>query len=29
VLPVQEQQIVRHGAKMHRCEACGIILYEA
>lgn len=29
VLPVQEQQVVRHGQTLHRCEACGIILYEA
>jgi uncharacterized protein len=29
VLPVQEQQIVRTGARMHRCEACGVILYAA
>jgi uncharacterized protein len=29
VLPVQEQQVVRHGQVIHRCEACGTILYSA
>jgi uncharacterized protein len=27
VLPVQEQEIVRRGQELHRCEQCGIILY--
>jgi uncharacterized protein len=27
VLPVQEQAVVRRGEVLHRCEACGVILY--
>lgn len=27
ILPLQEQVVVRHGETLHRCEACGIILY--
>ena len=29
VLPVQEQAMVRQAAVLHRCEACGVILYAA
>ena len=29
VLPVQEQAVVRQAAALHRCEACGVILYAA
>jgi uncharacterized protein len=29
VLPVQEQAMVRQAAALHRCEACGVILYAA
>lgn len=29
MLPVQEQAIVRQAAALHRCEACGVILYAA
>src|SRR5688500_4214814 len=29
VLPVQEQAMVRKAAVLHRCEACGVILYAA
>jgi uncharacterized protein len=29
VLPVQEQTEVQRGDKLHRCEACGVILYVA
>jgi len=29
MLPVQEQQLVRSGQVLHRCEACGVILYAA
>jgi uncharacterized protein len=29
VLPVQEQALVRQAAALHRCEACGVILYAA
>jgi uncharacterized protein len=28
VLPVQEQEIVRRDAVLHRCEQCGVILYS-
>ena len=27
ILPLQEQSEVRRGNSLHRCEACGIILY--
>lgn len=27
VLPVQEQAVIRSGDTLHRCEACGVILY--
>jgi predicted nucleic acid-binding Zn-ribbon protein len=27
VLPVQEQSMVRQAKALHRCEACGVILY--
>jgi uncharacterized protein len=27
ILPVQEQQVVRSGSTLHRCEGCGVILY--
>jgi predicted nucleic acid-binding Zn-ribbon protein len=26
-LPVQEQSQIRHGAALHHCEACGVVLY--
>jgi uncharacterized protein len=29
VLPVQEQVQIRSGSALHRCEACGVILYTA
>jgi predicted nucleic acid-binding Zn-ribbon protein len=29
VLPLQEQSEVRRGQTLHRCEACGVILYAA
>jgi predicted nucleic acid-binding Zn-ribbon protein len=29
VLPLQEQSEVRRGQTLHRCEACGVILYVA
>jgi uncharacterized protein len=29
ILPLQEQTVVRRGDSLHRCEACGIILYPA
>jgi uncharacterized protein len=29
VLPIQEQSMVRRGETLHRCEACGVILYSA
>jgi uncharacterized protein len=29
ILPVQEQELVKQGDVLHRCEACGIILYLA
>jgi predicted nucleic acid-binding Zn-ribbon protein len=29
MLPVQEQALVRQAAALHRCEACGVILYAA
>jgi uncharacterized protein len=29
VLPVQEQAMVRQASALHRCEACGVILYAA
>ncbi|HSJ10326.1 MAG TPA: C4-type zinc ribbon domain-containing protein [Longimicrobiales bacterium] len=29
ILPVQEQVEVRRGEKLHRCEGCGVILYDA
>jgi uncharacterized protein len=28
VLPIQEQSMVRRGETLHRCEACGVILYS-
>ncbi len=27
VLPLQEQSMVKRGTSLHRCEACGVILY--
>jgi uncharacterized protein len=27
ILPVQEQSMIRRGETLHRCEACGVILY--
>jgi predicted nucleic acid-binding Zn-ribbon protein len=29
VLPLQEQSLVKRGTTLHRCEACGVILYVA
>ena len=29
ILPVQEQAVVRQAKALHRCEACGVILYAA
>jgi uncharacterized protein len=29
ILPVQEQAMVRQAQALHRCEACGVILYAA
>jgi uncharacterized protein len=29
VLPVQEQSQIRGGTALHRCELCGVILYDA
>jgi predicted nucleic acid-binding Zn-ribbon protein len=28
-LPLQEQSEIRSGSTLHRCEACGVILYAA